>query len=181
MQTELDILNDKIKNCSLCPRIKNVGEFLTPVIGMGNVNSKIMMIVESPHEEAMVMCEPINIKLQSFLTKYIDINKVYITSLIRCNGDKPPTKSEIFKCKTWLSNEINIIQPSMFILCGEKVESGFTSICEEYGYSIYDREVIFSSHIKIPSLYKIINGSKKDLEEFINKMKNIGILNEQVF
>lgn len=89
---QIDILNNNIHNCTLCDLRKNVCEFSYPICGIGDNQSKIMMVNQFTNKEQMLIEEPLDIKHSAFLRKHIDTNNIYVTTLVRCPSNTQPSK-----------------------------------------------------------------------------------------
>ena len=118
----LNILRDTAltcKKCSLHRGRKNL------VFGAGNSHSSLVFIGEAPGKEEDEKGVPFVGDAGKLLTELlnsvkIDRNKVYITNIIKCRppGNRDPLPDEISKCYDWLSEQLNILTPSIICTLG---------------------------------------------------------------
>ena len=126
---------DSIKNCKL----KDNGKKL--IMGDGNVNSPLMVIVETPGTEEEISGQPFksecgNLLKKMFIAIDIKIENIYKTYSInfRPPEDRKPTSQEIRRYAVFLKEHISIIDPKIIILMGSSA-----------------MEAIFGSNSKISS------------------------------
>ena len=127
----IEKLNQEIRNCKRCSlwkMRKNV------VPGEGPVNAKVMIIGQAPGVEEDKIGKPFVGRAGKFLNKLLKIakikrEKIFITSPLKCLPQPPinrkPRKEEIKACLPWLEKQIEIINPSKFVLLGETAFSVF--------------------------------------------------------
>ncbi len=107
----------KIKTCQKCrlwETRKNV------VLGEGNVNAKLLFVAQAPgkneDEKGKIFIGPAG-KIFFELLKIAEIEKgeIFITNLLKCFLPKyrRPKWDEIYNCKNYLFEELNIIQPKL--------------------------------------------------------------------
>ena len=115
-------LENKYKDCQKCPLWKGRNKF---VYGEGSPDSKLMIIGEGQGGEENKTGKPFVGKAGQLLTKILKaINiarkDVYITNIIKCRppGNRNPKPEEKKKCLGYLFEQIEIIQPQVFLLLG---------------------------------------------------------------
>ncbi|MCM8766523.1 MAG: uracil-DNA glycosylase [Candidatus Omnitrophica bacterium] len=116
---KIEILAKKCKRCELYKYRKNV------VFGLGDVNSKILFIGESPGKKEDETGIPFSGKAGKILEKLFNSillkrQDVYITSVLKCKPPKNrnPKKNEIEKCSLYLDKQIEIINPKIIVCLG---------------------------------------------------------------
>ena len=174
------MISEQIVKCQKCKLCKVIPFELTPVPPLIGNKSKVMLVTDNPRLEELMISEPISVVEQEFLKKHIDINKLYITNLVKCNpikvkngkvNDRPPLKSEIEICKSWLYSEIDILKPSTIIGCGTKINELFLKTDEISYYqpvNIQGMDFIPSYSIKY-----LLNRSSKEIEKFVKMLKGV--------
>lgn len=174
------ILEEHIKICQECPLHKKIPEGCTPVAGVGNVDSKVMIVVDCVRSEQVILDEPLGLKEQTFLKNIIDISKVYITPLVKCNPkndknkERPANKSEINSCSLWLGLEIQKIQPKVIIGMGQKTHEYFlgrAGLLDKNLLEVYNIGV--AEFIPSHSIHKLLNGSQKDVDGFKQMIRKV--------
>ena len=131
---KIEKLNDlkkklnSIQNCKLRENAKNL------ILGDGNINSKIMIIGETPgleeEEKGKTFLGEVGSLLKKML-KAINIKKENVYSSYAINfrtpEDRKPTSQEIKKYSVFLKEHITIIDPKIIILFGSTAMEAFTS------------------------------------------------------
>jgi len=120
---ELEKLNRKIKNCKKCSLWKTRKK---AVPGEGEICPEIMILGQAPGAKEDETGRPFVGRAGNFLNQLLKIAKikrerVFITSPIKCFPPKnrKPTPKEIKSCSSYLKKQIEILNPSKFILLGE--------------------------------------------------------------
>ncbi len=124
---QIQKVKDKVLNLKDSPfykfRIKNKYQ---PVLGEGNLNSKIMFVGEAPGEKEAIQGKPfvgLAGKLLDTLLETAELkrNDIYITSVVldRPPGNKTPSKKESNDYVPFLFEQINIIKPKIIVLLGK--------------------------------------------------------------
>jgi len=108
-------LKKQVSNCHLCSLSKTRDRV---VFGEGDNNAQIIFIGDYP-----IDIESSKEMLTLMIEKVLDISRknVYITNLLKCQ--LPPNQklhdSYIDSCKSYLSKEIELIQPNIIITLGQ--------------------------------------------------------------
>ena len=100
---------DSIRKCTRCPLWKHR---LQPLAGVGNVNAKLMIVIESPDEVADRLgnlwasktAKLLKVVLQN---KNILFSDIFLTSLVKCSsGGSPIDLHEVEECSIFLTEQI---------------------------------------------------------------------------
>ena len=152
----------KVRNCTSCPLHKTL-DGCSPVPGKGSRTAKIMIVEMSPSKEAFLIGEPFSqIEKQTLdkLTEGIPKASLYYTNLLKC-----PTKSTAWKylkpCLNHFSSEYNYLTPKMIIAVGTPTKR------------LLDELMLNCAIPHIPSLFKILNGSKQSMEDCRENIMNL--------
>ncbi len=118
MTTDLNILRQKVSDCTRCPGHMSC---LGPVPGIGPSGAKILIIGHSPSNESDIANRPYEDRageLFRSLIKYAGIPRrdLYVTYLVKCKGHKDETI-----CKQWLWDELCAIRPRVIATLGADV------------------------------------------------------------
>lgn len=123
----------RIKNCHRCPISKLMPEGCFPVPGMGPSKAELVIVGEALGEDEALSGEPFVGRCGQLLDKMlkeagIDREQAFVTNTVRCRpvegkANRPPSKTEIQNCKTWLWKELQIVQPKVILTLG-KVPTG---------------------------------------------------------
>lgn len=117
---KLEQLAKEIEQCSICK--KNASGKM--VFGEGNPNAKIMFVGEAPGREEALNGRPFIGRSGKLLRQAIQDNglqedDVYITSPVKYLPNRgTPSIQEIEHAKTHFSQQVDIINPQIFILLG---------------------------------------------------------------
>jgi len=127
---KLDKLRHKFINCTLCPLSSTREKF---VFGEGNPESKILFVGEGPGKEEDIQGKPFVGRSGKLLTIAIETifgrpreDATYITNIVKCRPtvdfqmkkDRPPEPSEINQCRPLLTQQVEIIQPTLVVSLG---------------------------------------------------------------
>lgn len=115
-------LSMEISKCKLCPlsaKTRNI------IPGRGLVNTKIFIIANPLSVNEEKENYPISGEERNFFIKWmnaidIDIDKVFITNLLKCNWKTAPLKIEyIESCRKHLDRQIDIVKPQIILTLGQ--------------------------------------------------------------
>lgn len=116
-----EILED-ISGCSRCRLSKNRNNI---VFGDGPSDASILFIGEAPGREEDEQGIPFVGAAGEWLDRMlesagIDRNEVFITNVVKCRppGNRNPKTDEKEKCRKYLDEQIEIIQPDVIVLLG---------------------------------------------------------------
>ena len=119
---EMDEVERKVKKCKNCVLYKKRSN---PVVGIGNLNAKILFIGEAPGRNEDIQGKPFvgrAGKILDELLESIDLkrNDIYIANILKSRPPKNrnPLKSEIETCTGYLDKQIRIIQPKVIAPLG---------------------------------------------------------------
>jgi len=175
----LSELNEQIALCQRC----EIAKYRTMAVpGEGTGDAEIMFIGEAPgwHEDQQgrPFVGPAGKYLDQLLVSInLKRERVYIANVIKCRpqGNRDPLPSEIQNCRSWLEQQIEIINPKMIVTLGRYSMAMFfpgKSISKIHGtaqkrdniiyYAMYHpaaalhqqslRQVIEADMLKIPTL-----------------------------
>ncbi|MDZ4122164.1 MAG: uracil-DNA glycosylase [Candidatus Cloacimonadaceae bacterium] len=115
-------LAGKYSTCTLCKLHTGRINF---VYGDGNPDADIMVIGEGPGEQENLQGKPFVGRAGQLLTdmlKAINISRpdVYIANIVKCRppGNRNPEAEERLACLPYLVEQIEIVQPRIFLLMG---------------------------------------------------------------
>jgi DNA polymerase len=123
-----ELFKQKYSTCQLCP----LKDLRTQVVfGRGDLNAKLMIIGEAPGKDEDAVGQPFVGKAGNWLDrilKSVDIERrdIWITNTCLCRPkseqkekeNRAPLVAEIEGCNPRLKEEIDIIRPSILVLCG---------------------------------------------------------------
>lgn len=166
-------LREQMTACTKCPLRAQATQV---VPGTGNINAEIMFIGEGPGANEDKQGLPFVGAAGKFLDQLLasidlDRNQVFIANMVKCRPpqNRDPTEEEKKICAPWLDQQIDIIQPEIFIPLGRHAMSKFIPgriISQEHGNAyIYNGRTFFISYHPAVALY---NGSMRSvmLEDF---------------
>lgn len=121
-------ISNYILKCKSCNLISSCNG---PVVGRGNINSKILFVGEAPGAEEDRQGLPFVGRSGKLLDKtlgdcgYNDCD-IYITNIVKCRPPKNrnPRTEEIKACLPHLKNQIFAIKPKIIVTLGN-----FSSVC----------------------------------------------------
>lgn len=131
---EFENLKDSITACTRCPLSCHRGSGNVQIVpGHGQPRSRIVLVGEAPGENEDLIGEPFVGLAGNMLDKImaeagIKREEVYITNTVKCRpttkkgkkkSNRAPVDKEIQACKTWLYQELKLIQPKIVIPLGK--------------------------------------------------------------
>ncbi len=116
---ELEQACQDCRNCSLCQTRHNV------VFGVGNSDSKLLLVGEGPGEQedlqGFPFVGPAGMLLDDMLS-IIDVNRrsCYIANIVKCRPPKnrDPQKEEQEACFPYLQRQIQLLEPKIIVCLG---------------------------------------------------------------
>ncbi len=121
-QTEIDKLNEQIRNCNRCALSRTRQNALC---GEGDLNARIMLVALSPgrneDQEGKMFIGPSGKILNELLQSAgVERKSLYMTNLIKCMlpKNRRPKQNEIETCGYFLNEEINILSPQVIVPLG---------------------------------------------------------------
>lgn len=125
----LEELKKQVEKCKKCKLCSNEA---IKVFDKGNEHAEIMIVGEAPGEKEEIEGIPFVGRAGENLNKYLkeagfNIEKdIYFCNVLKCRTtnenkikkDRRPQKDEIKNCRTFLEQQIEIINPKVIILCG---------------------------------------------------------------
>ncbi|RLI62095.1 MAG: hypothetical protein DRO88_12205 [Promethearchaeia archaeon] len=163
----IEELKKEVENCKKCDLWKNREK---PLVGDGNMHSKIMLIGESPgyyedkQNKAFVGEAG---KILDLLLEQVGLKRedIYITNVLKCHPPKNhnPNRQEINSCIGYLHRQIGIIKPKIIISLGKyateeifkKFGLPFSRISELHGKTFH-ANTEFRKIIILPSFHPAV-------------------------
>ena len=116
-------LYEKLESCSDCGLCKGRTNV---VIGVGNPQSKIMLIGEGPGRDEDIQGYPFVGAAGQLLDKMLaaislDRTKVYIANIVKCRPpqNRTPLEDEAMACLPYLRAQVALIQPQIIVCLGK--------------------------------------------------------------
>lgn len=118
----LQLLSDKVKNCTKCPTL--VENRTQTVLDSGNPHAKLLILAESPGRDEDEKGEVLVGQAGQLLTNILAAcglkrpDDVYLCNVIKCRPphNRNPTETECSNCLPYLDLQLKIVNPK-FILC----------------------------------------------------------------
>ena len=174
-------LAESIVYCKKCSLYKNAKK----VPGIGNLDAQIFIIGYPPTSIEESAGKPMVGEVGAFFKKWlgainIDINDVFITSILKCPIKKVKiTKEYIEKCLYYIAKQLEIIKPKIILILGQlplsSLKKSYTDIKSNHGKLFYYNEIpCFSIYhpidvLKNPTLKKIVWEDLKKLKQLLVK------------
>lgn len=138
-QTRWNALFELVRNDATCKAHVRPGKKI--VLGVGNVDAKIMFVGEAPGAEEEIQGEPFVGPAGQLLTKMIQAmglkrTEVYIGNIMNWrpelptpegfeqSGNRPPTEEEIRYCLPYLRAQIEVVNPAVLVALGGTAAQG---------------------------------------------------------
>ncbi len=138
-QTKWDALVALVQNDSVCKQHLRPGKKV--VLGVGNLDAKIMFVGEAPGAEEELQGEPFVGPAGQLLTKMIQAmglkrSEVYIGNIMNWRpelpvsgggeqfGNRPPTEEEMRYCLPFLRAQIEVVAPDLLVALGSTAAQG---------------------------------------------------------
>jgi uracil-DNA glycosylase family 4 len=162
----------EILNCTACQAVNKLPGGCSPTPGKGGKHPIFMFVVEKSDILSASLNEPLMDIDGDFLKRMlkeleISKNEVYFTSLVKCIDYSNKSAKT---CSQWLTKEIEELQPKYIVAMGKNVTDFFLSNVALYTNSIFQ---VVDNVLVAPSLYKLLNGSSKDINKFKKKIKEL--------
>ncbi len=116
------LLQQNVESCTACDLHENR---IHTVFGTGNRSAKIMFIGEAPGADEDRQGEPFVGRAGQLLNEMLfaigfSREQVYIANILKCRppGNRDPRVDEINTCKTFLQQQIQLIQPELIVALG---------------------------------------------------------------
>ena len=186
-------LCQEISSCKKCPVLAENRTRVVP--GSGAEDADIMLIGEAPgwHEDQQGL--PFVGQAGSFLNELISSigmnrEQIYITNVVKCRppGNRDPLPEEIRTCRTWLNQQIDLIQPKIVVTLGRYSLAMFfpgKSIGKIHGTSQKRGDTIYyamyhpAAALHQQSLRKTIQDDMLRIPSLLNKASSIGHTGKQ--
>lgn len=154
------MLADKIVKCQQCPLSANIPYGCTPMVGIGNPDARLVIVVPHPKLDCILIQSPLEFTYRFYLEKLlkeIAISKddYYVTCIVKCPTETASPKiAELKSCSSFLLQEI---KGKIVVGCGE-------SVCKML-------KKINVDHIPIPNLNKLLQSSRLKEEQILDEIR----------
>lgn len=174
-------LEQSANHCYLCDLSKSRKNIL---FGYGNNTSDIMFISDEPNNTDDELGTFYTGKTGELLKKMIEnvleikIQDIYFTSLVKCKSNAGIKNSHIETCSSYINKQIELINPKIIVLLGEKVCEYFLK--EKGNFSqLRGQEIPYKNRVIIPTFspsFLLRNpSSKKDAYYDMLRIKNLTV------
>jgi uracil-DNA glycosylase len=132
-------VRERVCGCTKCAHLAR--SRTQTVFGVGNPDAEIMFIGEAPGADEDQQGEPFVGRAGQLLTKIIKAmgfarEDVYIANILKCRPDMPagsfgnraPTPAEMQMCRSYLLEQIDIIQPKVLVALGAVAVEGLLGV-----------------------------------------------------
>ena len=121
-------------HCSRCQRCELASGRTNAVIGRGNPNADVMIIGEGPGQNEDEQGLPFVGRSGQLLDRILaSVNfdpkiDVYICNIVKCRppGNRAPTQAEMDACRSYLMEQIRVVDPKVILLTGASSVKGVT-------------------------------------------------------
>jgi len=119
-----------IQRCHRCERWKSRAH---AVPGEGDPDARIFFTGEAPGRTEDKKARPFIGRsghyLDNVFSEYkVKREEVYITSILKCYHPSPPKRSQMESCRSWLIQQIDVIQPEFIFVMGTSAAWGLLGI-----------------------------------------------------
>jgi DNA polymerase len=128
----MDEVAREIERCDRCGMSEDC---TNKVMGVGNLDTKLVLVGEAPGREEDNKGKPFVGRAGSLLNELlkeadIDRDDIFITNILKCRppGNRKPRKGEIKECLGHLMDQLNIIEPEVIAPMGNVATSVFFEI-----------------------------------------------------
>ena len=128
---QLDNLHKKWTTDCTCELRKTATQ---AVPGVGNADADIVFIGEAPGKDEDIQGEPFVGRAGKFLNEMLtainmERSDIYITNTVKYRppNNRDPLPEEVAACWDWLTQELNLIQPSVIVMLGRHALNRFFS------------------------------------------------------
>jgi len=184
----MENLKKECLSCNACSLREGARQV---VFGVGNTNTKIMLVGEGPGEQEDKEGEPFVGKSGQLLDKYLELidldrsKNIYIANIVKCrpphNRDPKPEEQDI--CIRWLREQVKIIRPKIIVCLGriaaQKLISPDFRVTAQHGQFIEKGGIFFMGTFHPSALLRNESNKPAALEDFQKlreKIKELDLL-----
>ena len=156
LPNSMNQLQEIVENCYLCELSKSRKNIL---FGAGNIHASLMFISDEPttseDELKSFYVGKSGEQLVKMIENVLPLKKedVYITNLVKCKSSNGITLSQCNSCSTYLHKQIELIQPKLIVMLGEKA---FHYLCNDKTPMVQARgQLHFFKEFKVLPTYGI--------------------------
>ncbi|MBP2031073.1 DNA polymerase [Methanohalophilus levihalophilus] len=172
----LEELEKQIPTCTSCPLHETATQ---KVIRKGSENPKILFIGEAPGKNEDETGVPFCGRAGKVLDQIIDYMRLdeqewAVINTIKCRppNNRNPNKKELQACRSFLENQIELLDPKVIILLGNTAETAFVGKgtlgwgeCREIDGSkvlkLYHPAALIYTRSRIPEQHQFIDANRK--------------------
>lgn len=114
-------LHDRIRICSSCSLR---GGCFKPVPGVGDIDSRLIIVQSYCTDEDDLMGEPFQSRGGELVQRFLKEKKIsaYLTTLAKCavENEADIQDAHVQHCKKWLWEEIKLVKPKVILTLGAK-------------------------------------------------------------
>ena len=184
MYNSLSQIESDVKNCDRCDLCENR---TNTVFAVGDENSKVMIIGESPSDDEDKIGEAFSGKSSNLLKDVLlaqgfEFEKLYCTNIIKCKhaDSKTITKEELNECIEYLRYQVKLVNPQIVLLMGnialKAILGDSMQITNARGKSVEKRGIKYIPTYHPAALMRDEN-KKIEFWEDIETLKNECVLN----
>lgn len=189
MITNWEQLEQECKICEKCSLCKTRTQV---VFGVGNKNSKVLLIGEGPGENEDLQGEPFVGRGGKFLDKMlaaVDLDRnenIYIANIVKCRPpqNRDPLPEEQEACLPWLRNQVMLLKPKIIVCLGRiaamKLIKPDIKITKEHGIFVEKNGVLMMATLHPAALLRNPDQKPAAFEDFLKlreKIDELGLAN----
>lgn len=123
MNSEIELLKDKILHCTKCELARSRQHV---IFGEGNTNAEIFIIGEAPGRDEDLQGRPFVGRSGQLLDQILAAcgfsraDHVFISNIVKCRppDNRIPSHQEAATCMPWLLAQIELVNPKIIVLLG---------------------------------------------------------------
>ncbi len=152
LPNDLSKIENLVQNCHLCQNSKTRKNVL---FSQGNSNAKVMFIFDEPSTSEDDTGNFNEGKSGEMIVKMINnvlklrIEDVYTTNLVKCKSNDNLKFSDYEICSSYLEKQIEIVNPKIIVLFGERTYNFFTK--NDDFFKVRGKDFYFDNKLIIPT------------------------------
>ena len=179
---ELKYFVEHCNRCDLCRERRN------PVMGRGDLNSRIMLIAEAPgrmEDEKGIPFVGRSGEILDELLKSVSLSRdeIYITNILKCHppGNRNPREDEKDCCMPYLRYETYLLRPQIIVCLGrvaaQRIIAPDYRITRQHGTWIHrkncDLTAVYHPYAILRDPAKL-NDAERDFQEIARRCRELG-------
>ena len=180
------------QECKICETTSLCKTRTQVVFGVGNKNSKVLLIGEGPGENEDLQGEPFVGRGGKFLDKMlaaVDLDRnenIYIANIVKCRPpqNRDPLPEEQEACLPWLRNQVMLLKPKIIVCLGRiaamKLIKPDIKITKEHGIFVEKNGVLMMATLHPAALLRNPDQKPAAFEDFLKlreKIDELGLAN----